>query len=74
MNAHISEQETKMHDAIVSNLRKARHAGLANGAKAVSGVILELATDTTKSETERLQAIIQFCQKGLAIKEEPHVE
>lgn len=74
MKAHITEQETQLHDALVSNLRKARQAGLANGAKAVSGVILKFATDTTISEHERLQAIIQFCRKGLDIKEDLGIE
>lgn len=47
---------------VTDGLRKQHTAGIAQGAYAVSKVILEKATDENKTAEERLADIIAFCR------------
>lgn len=69
MKARISDSETKMKFEIETKLLKIRQAGLAAGAKAISAVVYEKATDESKSFEERINDIKKFCEVGLAIKQ-----
>lgn len=68
MKAHITEQEQAINNAIQTNMVKLQRTALASGAKAVSSVIYNMATDETKSDKEKIEDIIKFCRTGLNIK------
>lgn len=68
MKARISDSETRAKLEIEAKLLEVRQAGLAMGAKAISGVVYEKATDESKTYEERIKDIIQFCSVGLNIK------
>lgn len=70
MKAHISDKEEVLHKALQDNFRKVRQAGLINGAAAIADVILKMAQEEDVTEHDRLEKIIEFCQKSLRLKGE----
>ena len=65
-----SEKEKILEDAIKEQLTNARTAGMGIGAKSISQVIYDKATAKDKTDSEKLDNIIDFCKVGLAIKED----
>jgi hypothetical protein len=72
LKAHISKEETDkaLEKAIKEQLDKARFIGLAIGAKSISKVVMDKATDESKTAEEKIADIIEFCKVGLGINEE----
>lgn len=81
MKAHISEDVTKLNrenerltGIVQARLLEFHQKGLAEGSKAMAGVVYEKATDTSKSYEERINDIIGFCKTGLKIKTDERKE
>jgi len=62
----MSTDEKKLKELISGELRKAHVAGMAQGAKAMCGVVLKKAQDALKTPEEKLLEIITFCSKALS--------
>lgn len=60
-------QEKQLNKEIREQMQKIRDSGLLAGSKAICGVVLERAKDGTKTEHERLQNIIDFCERSLGV-------
>lgn len=65
-----SEKEKILEEAIKEQLTNARTVGMGIGAKSISQVIYDKATAEGKTDSEKLNDIIDFCKVGLAIKED----
>lgn len=74
MKAHITAQDEIATNEIQTKLLKVKQDGLAVGAKAISKVVYDKATDESKSYEDRIHDIITFCATGLAIKTEKEGE
>ena len=53
----------------IQNAKKIRFDAMVSGAKAISGVILELCNEDI-SDTEKIKKIKDFCKNGLGIPKE----
>lgn len=60
-------QEKQLNKEIREQMQKVRDSGLLAGSKAICGVVLEKAKDSTKTEHEKLQDIIEFCERSLGV-------
>lgn len=60
-------QEKRLNTEIREQMQKVRDSGLLAGSKAICGVVLEKAKDDTKTEHERLQEIVDFCERSLGV-------
>ena len=72
VKSHItrSKNEKVLEEAIKEQLTNARTTGMGIGAKSISKVIYDKATAEGKTDSEKLDDIIDFCKVGLAIKED----
>lgn len=61
------DEEKRLTAAIEDQMHRVRDSGLLIGSKTICGVILKKANDSNKDEHERLQDIINFCEKSLNI-------
>lgn len=68
-NISKSEKEKMLEQAIKEQLTNARTLGMGIGAKSISQVILDKATATDKTDSDKLADIIDFCKIGLVVKE-----
>lgn len=59
--------ENKLRDALEVTAKKIRDSGLRAGSKAICGVILDKAEDKTKTDSEKINDIIDFCERSLGI-------
>lgn len=58
----------EMEDCLKKTAQMVRDSGLRAGSKAMCGVILEKATDRTKSDKQKLKDIVSFCKRSLGIE------
>lgn len=61
-------QEKELDKVIKEQMQKVRNSSLLAGIKTACGVVLEKARNDKKTEHERLQDIISFCEWSLANK------
>ena len=73
MKAHISNTDEKLSLEIQTRLLKIRQDGLIQGAKAISKVVYDKATDESKTFEERIEDIKKFCLVSLG-KEQMEAE
>lgn len=59
---------------VTEGLRKQHSTGIAQGAYAISKVILDKATDEKKTPEERLESVIAFCKTCTKLKDDPPAE
>lgn len=62
------KDEELLRDTIQKSLKDTHSKGLLQGSKAMCGVILEKANDTTKTPEERIAEIKRFCEVSLGEK------
>lgn len=48
-------------------MQKVRDSGLLAGSKAICGVVLKKTKDDTKTEHDKLQDIVDFCERSLGV-------
>lgn len=61
------DKKRKINNALETTARKIRDNALLSGATAVCGVVLKKAKDNKKTEHERLNDIIGFCERSLGV-------
>lgn len=64
MKAH---QRIQLDKEIREQMQKVRDSGLLAGSKAICGVVLEKAKNNTKTDAEKIQDIITFCERSLGV-------
>lgn len=62
------DQEVLLEERIKEEMSKIRDSSLLLGCKTICGVVLKKAKDGNKTEHERLEDIISFCERSLDIK------
>lgn len=60
-------QEERLNKEIREQMQNVRDFGLLLGSKAIYGAVLEKAKDNTKTEHERIQNIVDFCERSLGV-------
>lgn len=60
-------EEKQLEKVIREQMQKVKDSGLLAGIKTICGVILEKANNKKKTEHERLQDIIDFCEWSLGV-------
>lgn len=60
-------QEKQLNKEIREQMQKVRDSGLLAGSKAICGVVLKKAKDDTKTEHDKLQDIVDFCERSLGV-------
>ena len=62
------DMEKKLEQVIKKQLENARNSGLIVGSKTMCAVILDKAKATNKTDREKLEDIISFCERNVKIE------